>query len=180
MATFNESHHESGGVVLFNGEYILLFCDNVKIKLQSTNQSVSFELVWAMMSVLFIAGNWSSLFDYTSYGVYGKIYEKLIEIVFGSILLHVWSVSGTTYFRCELHQGKSQRSSDTKSSCVWNQVLQRWSYWIWTSFEKCRSSDSNSSQWGTIPTATCVHSIRYAVLSGINLVSFSPFTNCLF
>lgn len=41
MATFNAAHHESGGVVLFNGELILLFCDNVNVNLPQTSQHVS-------------------------------------------------------------------------------------------------------------------------------------------
>ncbi|KAJ6221618.1 hypothetical protein RDWZM_000163 [Blomia tropicalis] len=39
MATFNSAHHETGGVVLFNGELILLFCDNVHLTLSQTSQS---------------------------------------------------------------------------------------------------------------------------------------------
>jgi len=38
MATFNTAHHESGGVILFSGELILLFCDNVHIGLPQTSQ----------------------------------------------------------------------------------------------------------------------------------------------
>ena len=41
MATFNTSHHQSGGVVLFSGELILLFCDNVNVTLPQTSQEVS-------------------------------------------------------------------------------------------------------------------------------------------
>lgn len=40
MATYNLSHHESGGVVLFTGELILLFCDDVNIQLPERNESV--------------------------------------------------------------------------------------------------------------------------------------------
>jgi hypothetical protein len=42
MATFNSSHHDSGGVVLFSGELILLYCDNVYINIDSKSQNVLF------------------------------------------------------------------------------------------------------------------------------------------
>lgn len=43
MSMFNNAHHESGGVVLFNGELILLFCENVNIHVIERNHNVSIE-----------------------------------------------------------------------------------------------------------------------------------------
>lgn len=40
MATINTAHHESGGVVLFNGELILLFSENVNLTLVEKNENV--------------------------------------------------------------------------------------------------------------------------------------------
>jgi len=69
MATFNTSHHESGGVILYNGELILLFCDNVNLSLPQTSQKVSFcELKTKLINL--ITGKWTSLLDYPQNGVH--------------------------------------------------------------------------------------------------------------
>ena len=40
MATFNTSHHDvSGGVVLFSGELILLYIDDVKVSVENHAKS---------------------------------------------------------------------------------------------------------------------------------------------
>lgn len=42
MATINTAHHESGGVVLFQGELILLFCENVNLNIVEKRENVRF------------------------------------------------------------------------------------------------------------------------------------------
>lgn len=43
MGSINKSHNEAdGGILLFNGELILLYCDSVHCELGSGKESVSF------------------------------------------------------------------------------------------------------------------------------------------
>ncbi|CAG2162882.1 unnamed protein product [Oppiella nova] len=53
MATFNASHHESGGVVLFSGELILLYCDNVNITFETKSQNANGRLYLTTHRIVF-------------------------------------------------------------------------------------------------------------------------------
>ncbi|CAG2105262.1 unnamed protein product [Medioppia subpectinata] len=53
MATLNASHHESGGVVLFSGELILLYSDNVNITLETKSQNSNGRLYLTTHRIVF-------------------------------------------------------------------------------------------------------------------------------
>jgi len=53
MASFNSSHHDSGGVVLFSGELILLFVDSVTITCQGHGKDVTGRLYLTTHRVIF-------------------------------------------------------------------------------------------------------------------------------
>lgn len=64
MATINTAHHESGGVVLFQGELILLFCENVNLNIVEKRENVSIFFLSnskIMFDVFFLKGNWQTL-----------------------------------------------------------------------------------------------------------------------
>lgn len=52
MGSINRSHNEAdGGILLFNGELILLYCDSVKCEVGGKESVSSIKLIQALMKI---------------------------------------------------------------------------------------------------------------------------------
>ncbi|KAH9402119.1 WW domain binding protein 2 [Tyrophagus putrescentiae] len=84
MATFNTSHHQSGGVVLFSGELILLFCDNVNVTLPQTSQEDTGRLYLTTHRMIFTSKSMKGSLKSFSAPFYSMHDLKLEQPIFGA------------------------------------------------------------------------------------------------
>ncbi|KAH9510799.1 WW domain binding protein 2 [Dermatophagoides farinae] len=84
MSMFNNSHHESGGVVLFNGELILLFCENVNIQVVERNHNETGKLYLTTHRMIFTNRSMSNSMKSLSIPFYTLHDLSLEQPIFGA------------------------------------------------------------------------------------------------